>query len=177
MKLLDSLSSLLDFSYSQSQTERPLEGKLHPSVQEPPIDKSVMAPLAFKSGVKSEPIRSFSEELLFAAKELWNSATDPSKVIPWLSEQAINPLTYLSPPAKALGAASAGAGIIGALTKWGILKPSTSLDLVNEVGAFRPTNSRLLPSILDRLATRIADDPLIVKGPDGNRVSLPLSTN
>lgn len=70
MNLLESLSSFLDSSFSDIQKENPLEGKIKPAPVEEKVDRSVMAPLASKAGIKSEPVRSFQEELLFAAKEL-----------------------------------------------------------------------------------------------------------
>jgi hypothetical protein len=138
MELLPSLSEWMSQSFSdlvdrspqkslpQVSGDSPMREQVRPSTKEDYV--SVMDPNKPSDG------RTMTQEALDWIKELGKDIQDPKKVIQFLSGMAIDPTTYL-PQFKI---AAAGLGAKAAL-----------------IGAFRPTESKLLPSTIVELKNRI----------------------
>lgn len=136
------LPSLLNWHAANAPTNLP---------KEVPYEKPQDTYISVMDPTRPSDTESLADLLLRKINDTWQGMKDPNKVVGVLSREAINPLNYLSAPAKAVAVTTGSAGILAALMKFGTITPSKAVSTGNQAGAFRPSASRLLPSSLTNL--------------------------
>jgi hypothetical protein len=139
------LPSLLNWHAANAPTNLP---------KEVPYEKPQDTYISVMDPTRPSDTESLAELLLRKINDTWQGMKDPNKVVGVLSREAINPLNYLSAPAKAVAVTTGSAGILATLMKLGTITPSKAVSTGNQAGAFRPSASRLLPSSLTELSNR-----------------------